>query len=114
MARDTEPAPCASPTEDRAKPSKQKEATPMIHLAAHAAGTAYAWIASLQFPAVESKPRRAPQQPPMPRSDRVESVRLDRATARAMVDAGFMPLSRYIQMFEADDDEPSCVDALEH
>ena len=87
----------------------------MIHLAARAAGTPYAWIASLQFPAVEPQARRAPQQPPLPRTDRVESVRLDRATARAMVDAGFMPLSRYIQMFEdADDDELSCVDAREH
>jgi hypothetical protein len=86
----------------------------MIHLAAHSAATPFAWTASLQFPAVEPQVRRAPPQPPALRDDRVESVRLDRVTARAMVDAGFMPLSRYIQMFEACDDEQSCIDELEH
>jgi hypothetical protein len=36
------------------------------------------------------------------------------ATPRALVDAGFMPLSRYIQMFEGHDDEPSCIAEVEH
>lgn len=85
----------------------------MIHLAAHAA-TPFAWIASLQFPAVEPAVRQPRPQPQMPRTDRAEPLRLDRDTARAMVDAGFMPLSRYIQMFEADDDEQSCIAEVEH
>ena len=98
----------------------------MIHLDARSATTPYAWIASLQFPVLEPAVR---QLPPAPRTDRAEPMRLDRDTARAMVDAGFMPLSRYIQMFEAQgfeaqgfeaqnfaagDDEPSCIAEVEH
>ena len=89
----------------------------MIHLSAHAAATPYAWIASLQFPAVE--PAVHQTRPQMPRTDRAEPMRLDRDTARAMVDAGVMPLSRYIQMFEAQDfeagdDGASCIAEIEH
>jgi hypothetical protein len=31
---------------------------------------------------------------------------LDRATARALVEAGYMPLARYIELFGSDNDEP--------
>jgi hypothetical protein len=86
----------------------------MIHLDARSAATPYAWIASLQFPAIEPVVRQPRPQPQMPRTDRAEPMRLDRDTARALVDAGFMPLSRYIQMFEGHDDEPSCIAEVEH
>jgi hypothetical protein len=108
MARETEPTPRADRMTESTKPNE--EAKPMIRLDARSATTPYAWIGSLQFPVIEP----AIRQPQTPRTDRAEPMRLDRDTARAMVDAGFMPLSRYIQMFEADDDEPSCIAEVEH
>lgn len=110
MARETEPTPRADRMTESTKPNE--EAKPMIHLDARSATTPYAWIGSLQFPVIEPAIRHP--QPQMPRTDRAEPMRLDRDTARAMVDAGFMPLSRYIQMFESDDDEPSCIAEVEH
>jgi hypothetical protein len=106
MAREIESAPRA----DRNRMKPNEEAKPMIHLDARSATTPYAWIASLQFPVIEP----AVPQPQPPRTDRAEPMRLDRDTARALVDAGFMPLSRYIQMFETRDDEPSCIAEVEH
>src|SRR5690242_15662307 len=91
MARETELALRAARRTDSTKPNEETE--PMIHLDARSAATPYAWIASLQFPVAEPAACR----PQLLRTDRAEPARLDRDTARAMVDAGFMPLSRYIQ-----------------
>jgi hypothetical protein len=86
----------------------------MIHLRAHIARTPNAWIASLQFP-VEGPTEPQPRpRPPTSQIDRTKPVRLDRDMARALVDAGYMPLRRYIQMFATDADERSCIAEVEH
>jgi len=80
----------------------------MIDLHAHSASCALAWTA-LHFPLDE--PAERDQLPSSsPSAGCAETVRLDRDTVRALVDAGFMPLSRYIEMFGADADAPSCID----
>jgi hypothetical protein len=109
--------------------TKSNEEEAMVHFDALHATTPYARTGLLQVP--NTDPYAPRPQRSTPHSDRIERTRLDRATAQAMVNAGSMPVSLYVQMFGLDRpeivaaglhvpmfdvhrQEMSCLDEVEH
>ena len=63
------------------------------------------WRVRTDFSLTPAKPRLAMPRPAVqrPRAREIACAApaaLDRSTARALVDAGYMPLSRYVELFE--------------
>jgi hypothetical protein len=58
------------------------------------------WRVRTDFSLAPARPRPALQRPKVKQIAGAVSAALDRSTARALVDAGYMPLSRYVELFE--------------
>jgi hypothetical protein len=72
-----------------------EEGKAMLHSDALHAPTPYAWIDALQVPNTDPYA-------PRPQRSIPHGTGVDRAAARAMVDAGSMPVALYVQMFGVD------------
>lgn len=60
------------------------------------------WRVRTDFLLTAARPRPAAvQRPKVKEIACMAMAALDRPTARALVDAGYMPLSRYVELFEA-------------
>ena len=57
------------------------------------------WRVRTDFSLAPAKPRPV-QRPKAKDVARAAPAALDRSSARALVDAGYMPLSRYVELFE--------------
>jgi hypothetical protein len=58
------------------------------------------WRARTDFSLAAARPRSAVQRPKVKEIACARPAALDRSTARALVDAGYMPLSHYVELFE--------------
>ena len=58
------------------------------------------WRVRTDFSLTPARPRPAIQRPRVKEIDCTAQAALDRPAARALVDAGYMPLSRYVELFE--------------
>ena len=58
------------------------------------------WRVRADFSLTPARPRPAVQRLKAKEVACVAAAALDRSTARALVDAGYMPLSRYVELFE--------------
>ena len=58
------------------------------------------WRVRADFSLTPAKPRPAVARPRAKEIACAAPVALDRSTARTLVDAGYMPLSRYVELFE--------------
>jgi hypothetical protein len=61
----------------------------------------YGYAAATKWmpPEARAQPRRAERSVPVRKLCR-QANQMDRATAKALVDAGYMPLQRYIELFD--------------
>ena len=58
------------------------------------------WRVRTDLSLVPARPRLAVQRPTVRAIACAEPGELDRSAARALVDAGYMPVSRYVELFE--------------
>ena len=58
------------------------------------------WRVRTDFSLTPARPRPAMRRPWVRDVACAAPAKLDRSAARAMVDAGYMPLSRYVELFE--------------
>ena len=58
------------------------------------------WRVRTDFALAPVRPRSAAQRPRAKEVAVVAPAVLERSTARALVDAGYMPLSRYVELYE--------------